>query len=153
MGDTYTQVYIQFVFAVKRREALIPQRHKNELHHFIGGQILKRKAKPIAIHCMPDHIHIFVGFPTTMSLADFVKEIKVNSTQFINSKGWINKKFQWQEGFGAFTYTRSLIPIVARYIENQEEHHKKQNFRQEYLTILRRNGVEFDTRGLFEFFD
>lgn len=91
MGDTYTQVYIQFVFAVKRRESLIPQRHKNELHHFIGGLILKRKSKPIAIHCMPDHIHILVGFPTTISLADFVKEIKVNSTHFINSKGWINK--------------------------------------------------------------
>lgn len=153
MGDTYTQVYVHFVFAVKWRQALIPREHKNELHHYIGGLALRRNAKPIAIHCMPDHIHIFVGFPTTISMADFVKEIKVESTQYINEKGWIKEKFHWQKGFGAFTYTRSLVSRVANYIENQERHHQKQPFRKEYMSMLDRNGVEYDTRGLFEFFD
>jgi putative transposase len=110
MPNTFSQVYLQFVFAVKHRRSLIPPQHKDELHKYITGLVQHRKAKMLAVHCMPDHAHIFVGFKPVMSISDFVKEIKVESNEFINSKGWINEKFSWQEGYGVFF----LFPFAYR---------------------------------------
>jgi REP element-mobilizing transposase RayT len=109
MANTYSQIYLQFVFAVRNREALIPKQHKDELHRYITGLVQNRDAKMLAVHCMPDHTHLFVGFKPVISISDFVKEIKVESNEFINGKGWIRGVFRWQEGFGVFSYSHSHI--------------------------------------------
>jgi putative transposase len=153
MANTYFQIYLHFVFAVNHRHCLIDKKHKNELHKYITGLVQNRKAKMLAVHCMPDHIHIFVGFNPSVLIADFVKEIKVESNQFINGKKWIRQKFRWQEGYGVFSYSRSHIGNVISYITNQEKHHQKRSFRQEYVTILKKFDVAFQDRYLFDFFD
>lgn len=153
MANTFSQIYLQFVFAVKHRQNLIPREHKEELHKYITGLVQNRKSKMIAVHCMPDHTHIFVGFKPVMQIADFVKEIKVESNEFINKQRWISRQFAWQQGYGVFSYSRSHIDNVARYVLNQEEHHKKRTFQQEYVEFLNRFEVPFDERYLFDFFE
>ena len=112
MPNTYSQIYLQFVFAVKSRQYLIPREHKDELHQYITGLVQRRNSKMLAVHCMPDHAHIFVGFKPTMLVSDFVKEIKVETNQFINDKRWSTRKFSWQEGYGVFSYSHSHIDRV-----------------------------------------
>lgn len=153
MANTYHQIYLQFVFAVKYRQSLITKEHKEELHKYITGLVQNRKAKMLAIHCMPDHAHIFVGFDPAVYIPDFIKEIKVESNEFINNKKWINKDFAWQNGYGVFSYSRSHIDRVVKYILNQEEHHKKKTFKDEYIAFLKRFEVAYDERYLFDFFD
>jgi putative transposase len=104
MANTFSQIYLQFVFAVKGRQSLIVKENKVELHKYITGLVQNRKAKMLAIHCMPDHTHVFVGFKPTVLISDFVKEIKVESNEFINDKKWIRGRFSWQEGYGVFSY-------------------------------------------------
>jgi putative transposase len=151
MPNTFSQIYLQFVFAVRRRQSLIPQQHKEELHKYITGLVEHRKAKMLAVHCMPDHIHLFVGFRPVMSISDFVKEIKVESNEFINRKKWLSDKFSWQEGYGVFSYSHSHIDKVIKYILNQEDHHKKKTFRQEYLAFLEKFNLPYEEKYLFEF--
>jgi len=151
MPNTFSQIYLQFVFAVKHRQSLIPKQHKEELHKYITGLVQHRKAKMLAVHCMPDHIHLFVGFKPVMSISDFVKEIKVESNEFINAKGWTEQKFSWQEGYGVFSYSHSHIDSVIKYILNQEEHHRKKTFQQEYLTYLDNFEVSYEDKYLPEF--
>ncbi len=153
MANTYSQIYLQFVFAVKNRLALIPSEHKEELHKYITGLVQNRKAKMLAVHCMPNHIHLFVGFKPVISIADFVKEIKVESNEFINSKKWVRNRFSWQEGYGVFSYSHSQIDNVIRYIHNQESHHRKKTFRQEYLEMLQKFEIPFEEKYLFTFDD
>jgi putative transposase len=153
VANTYTQIYIQFVFAVSRRQCLIPCEHKEELHRYIGGLVTHRQSKSLAIHCMPDHTHIFVGYRPTISIPDFVKEIKVASNEFIKAKGWISGPFSWQEGYGAFSYSRSQIDNVIKYIRNQEEHHRTGKFSTEYKNLLKEFDIPFEEKYLFEFFD
>lgn len=153
MPNTFSQVYLQFVFAVKHRQALIPPQHKAELHKYITGLVQHRNAKMLAVHCMPDHAHIFVGFKPVLSIADFIKEVKVESNQFINSKGWVNRKFAWQEGYGVFSYSHSHVDAVVRYVFNQELHHKQQTFRQEYLSFLERFEIPYEEQYLFNFIE
>jgi REP element-mobilizing transposase RayT len=153
MANTYSQIYLQFVFAVKNRLALIPNEHKEELHKYITGLVQNRKAKMLAVHCMPNHIHLFVGFKPVISIADFVKEIKVESNEFINSKKWVRHRFSWQEGYGVFSYSHSQIGAVIRYIQDQEEHHRKKTFRQEYLDMLKKFESPFEEKYLFTFDD
>jgi len=153
VAHTYTQIYIQFVFAVSRRQCLIPHEHKEELHRYIGGLVTRRKSKALAIHCMPDHAHIFVGFRPAISISDFVKEIKVESNEFIKGKRWIAGPFNWQEGYGAFSYSRSQIGNVINYVNNQEGHHLRQTFRVEYKNLLNEFDISFEDRYLFEFLD
>ncbi|RYY65747.1 MAG: IS200/IS605 family transposase, partial [Chitinophagaceae bacterium] len=112
MANTFSQIYLQFVFAVKYRESLIPKIHKEELHRYITGLVQNRKAKMLAVHCMPDHTHIFVGFKPTVLISDFIKEVKVESNEFINSKKWCGKHFRWQEGYGVFSYSHSAVEQV-----------------------------------------
>jgi putative transposase len=151
MANTFSQIYLQFVFAVKGRQCLIAKENKEELHKYMTGLVQNRKAKMLAVHCMPDHIHLFVGFRPVMSIADFVKEIKVESNEFITNKGWIKGKFRWQEGYGVFSYSHSHIDRVVKYILNQEAHHNKKAFRDEYHELLRKFNIEFEERHSFEF--
>ena len=137
MANTFSQIYLQFVFAVKHRQYLIPKEHKEELHKYFTGLVKNRKAKMLAVNCMPDHIHLFVGFKPNILISDFVKEIKVESNEFINAKKWTKGKFNWQEGFGAFSYSRSQIDNVIKYISNQEKHHKIKTFKEEYIELLK----------------
>lgn len=153
MPNTYSQIYLQFVFAVQHRQALIPKEHKEEVHKYITGLVQKRGAKMIAVHCMPDHAHIFVGFKPTIFIPDFIKEIKVESNEFINGKKWFKPKFNWQEGYGVFSYSHSHIDSVAKYVLNQETHHKKKTFQQEYLDFLEKFEVSYDEKYLFDFTD
>lgn len=107
----------------------------------------------LAVNCMPDHAHLFVGFKPTIAIADFVKEIKVESNEFINDKKWTPAKFSWQEGYGVFSYSHSHIDNVVKYILNQEQHHRKRTFRQEYVDFLQKFEVPFEESFLFDFFD
>lgn len=150
MANTYIQLYIHIVFSVKARHALIPKHHKSKLHQYITGIITKRKQKVIQINSMPDHIHILVGMTPDIALSDLVQSIKIGSTRFINRQGWIAGKFQWQEDFGAFSYSRSQLNTVAAYIENQEEHHSQQTFHEEYLEFLKRFNVPYDPKYVFD---
>ena len=153
MPNTFSQIYLQFVFAVKHRQSLIPAAHKEELHKYITGLVQNRKAKMLAVHCMPDHAHVFVGFKPTILISDFVKEIKVESNEFINAKKWVATKFSWQEGYGVFSYSHSHIDNVVKYVLNQEQHHRKKTFRQEYVDFLQKFEIPFEERFLFDFFD
>ena len=151
MPNTYSQIYLQIVFAVKHRQSLIPKEHKEELHKYITGIVQNRKAKMIAVHCMPDHTHLFVGFKPVMPISDFVKEVKVASNEFINDKPWMKQKFNWQEGYGVFSYGHSQIDAVAKYVLNQEAHHQTKTFREEYLEFLEKFVIPYDEKYLFEF--
>ena len=149
MANTYSQLYIHLVFAVKGRASLIPHEHQEELHKYISGIISNKDCKVIAIGSMPDHVHIFIGLNPKISISDLVRDIKSNSSAFIKTKNW-SPLFSWQDGYGAFTYSRSQLSDVANYVLHQEEHHKKRTFREEYVEILKSFGVEYDERYIFE---
>ena len=153
MANTFSQIYLHFVFAVKGRQNLIPKVNKEELHKYISGLVKNRNAKLIAINSMPDYVHLFVGFKPVISISDFIKEIKVESNEFINSKKWVAGKFSWQEGYGVFSYSHSHIDNVYKYILNQENHHRKKTFKEEYLEMLEKFKITYDEHYLFEFFE
>jgi REP element-mobilizing transposase RayT len=153
MANTFSQIYLQFVFSVKSRLSLIPKEHREELHKYITALVQNRNAKMLAINCMPDHVHLFVGFKSTVLISGFVKEVKVESNEFINSKGWVKGKFSWQEGYGVFSYSHSRIDSVVKYVLNQEAHHQKKSFKEEYLELLQKFAIPFDDKYLFEFFE
>lgn len=153
MGNTYTQMYVQIVFAARGRENLIAEKHRDELEKYMCGIINNYKSKPLAIYCNPDHVHILIGLNPAVSVSDLARLIKSNSSKWINESDWLNGKFNWQEGFGAFTYSRSQIDKVAKYINNQAEHHKKYSFQEEYLKILNDFDIKFEEKYLFEWYD
>ena len=125
MANTFSQIYLQFVFAVQNRQSLIAKEHKEELHKYITGIVQNRKAKMLAVNCMPDHTHLFVGFKPTILISDFVKEIKVESNEFINDKNWVRGQFNWQEGYGVFSYGHSQLDKVINYVLTQEINRQK----------------------------
>lgn len=153
MANTFSQIYLQFVFAVTQRESLITKDHKEELHKYISGLVQHRNAKMLAVHCMPDHAHLFVGLKPTILISDFVKEIKVESNEFINKKKWVSGKFNWQEGYGVFSYSHSQIDRVVKYVRNQELHHQRKSFKQEYHDFLKNFDIPFEERYLFKFIE
>src|SRR4030095_11916372 len=153
MPNTYTQLYIQFVFAVKYRESLIKKEWKDELYKYITGIVQNNKSKILAINGMPDHIHFFIGYKPTIAIPDLVKDIKLASGSWINDKGLTSHRFNWQEGYGAFSYRFRDVDEICKYIQNQELHHHKKTFREEYTGLLNDLTVEFDDKYLFEFFD
>ena len=153
MANTYTQIYIHVVFAVQGRQNLIPKQHKEELHKYIAGIIRNKGQKLIAINSMPDHIHLFIGLKPNMALSDLVRDVKNNSSKFMNTRKWFRGKFRWQEGFGAFSYARSQLSTVANYIMNQEEHHSRKTFKDEYVKMLKAFDVEFDSKYLFQWIE
>ena len=150
MADTYSQIYIHVVFAVKGRDNLISKKWKDELYKYITGIISNEGQKLLAINGMPDHVHILIGLKPTISLSNVVRDIKANSSKFINEKQWIAGKFEWQHGFGAFSYSHSQIPVIAKYIEDQEEHHEKKTFREEYLGFLKLYNIDYKDEFIFE---
>jgi len=150
VANTYTQIYVQVVFAVEARQCVIRSEFKEELHKFITGIVAHRGQKLLAIHCMPDHTHLFIGQKPSIALSDLIHDVKKASTTFINEKKWVPGRFSWQEGFGAFSYSHSQIPQVIRYIQNQEQHHSKRNFRDEYRALLQRFEVQYNERFVFK---
>jgi len=138
------------VFAVEGRQNLIPPEHNGELQKFITGIVSGQRQKLIAINNMPDHLHLFVGLRPDSSLSDLVRDIKAGSSKFIKEKRWVAGRFSWQEGFGAFSYSRSQLGTVIRYIENQQGHHAKKSFREEYVELLERFGVDYDAKYIFK---
>lgn len=153
MANTYTQIHLQFVFAVQNRISLIQSTWKNELYKYITTIIQNDGHKMLIINGMPDHIHIFIGMRPTQSISDLMKEVKGDSSSWINQKHFVQGKFNWQEGYGAFSYSKSQVPAVINYIKNQEQHHKKKTFREEYLHMLKKYEVEFDEQYLFHDID
>jgi len=153
MANTYTNCYVHLVFAVKNREALIKKTWKNELEKYITGIIQNHKHKLLAIGSMPDHIHIFIGYNINQLIPDLVEEVKTSSNEWIKHNKLSSFKFEWQKGYGAFTHSRLQIDQVVKYINGQEEHHRKKTFREEYIEILIKNEIEFKTEYLFNFFD
>ena len=153
MANTYSQIYIQIVFTVKGRQNLIPKQKRDELHKYITGIVSNRDQKLLSIFAMPDHIHLLVGLKPNISISDLVRDIKAGSSKFISDNNWMNSKFSWQEGFGAFSYSKSQIGNVINYILSQEEHHKKKSFKEEYLNILEKFEIEYNQKYLFDWIE
>ena len=144
---------VQIVFAVQGRPNIISEKHRDELEKYICGIINNKKCKPLAIYCNPDHTHILLGLHPAISVSDLTRNIKANSSKFINEKKWVLGKFNWQDGFGSFTYSKSQIDTVVKYILNQPRHHQRTTFKEEYLSILRKYEIEFDEQYLFVWVD
>jgi putative transposase len=150
MANTYTQIYLHVVFAVEGRQNLIAPEHNDELQKYITGTIIAQKHKLIVINNMPDHLHLLIGLRPDAALSDLVRDVKAGSSKFINEKHWVMGRFSWQEGFGAFSHARSQLGAVIRYIQNQQKHHAKKSFRDEYLELLENFGVEYDRKYIFK---
>lgn len=153
MADTYSQIYIQIVFSVRNRKALIHESWETELYKYITGIIQNKGQKLIAINGMPDHIHIFIGMKPNCCLSDLVREIKKSSNSFINEKQFTKIPFYWQEGFGAFSYSFSHIDNVVNYILKQKSHHKTKSFKEEYLEFLNKFKIEYNEEYLFDWLE
>ena len=150
MTNTYTQIHIQFVFAVKYRKGLIGEEWKDELYKYITGIIQNNKHKLLIINGMPDHIHILIGMRPTQSVSDLMQDIKGDSSKWINGKKFMKEKFEWQEGYGAFSYGKSQIKNVISYIENQEKHHRKKTFKEEYMEFLQKFEIDYNEQFIFK---
>ena len=150
MANTYSQIHLQFVFAVKHRQSLISDHWKEQLYQYITGIIQNQGHKLLAINGMPDHIHIFIGMRPSQSVSDLLKDIKRSSSLWINQNRYVIGKFEWQEGYGAFSYSKSHIDQVIKYIDNQEEHHGKISFREEYLNFLKKFEIDYDEKYIFD---
>lgn len=150
MANTYTQIYIHIVFAVENRISLIKDQWQEELHKYITGIIQNHKHKLIAINSMADHIHIFIGMKPIQALSDLLQDIKEYSSKWINQNKFVLGHFNWQAGYGAFSYSHSHIDSVVKYIYNQKRHHQKKTFRQEYIEFLEKFHIEYDDRYIFK---
>ena len=150
MPNTYTQIYIQCVFTVQNGISLIMPQWQDELYKYITGIVQNNGHKLIAVNGMPDHIHLFIGMKPNQSLSDLMQDVKGDSSKWVHEKGFTKGKFEWQAGFGGFSYSISQIDAVVKYIENQKTHHKKKTFIQEYLEFLEKFKVPFDERYIFK---
>ena len=150
MSNTYSQIHIQCITAVKFRKAVIDSSWKERLHQYITGIVQNNGHKMISINSMPDHLHLFVGLRPAQSISDMMQLVKGESSEWINKQKFTPSLFRWQDGFGAFSYSRSQIKTVATYIENQEIHHRKKTFLEEYQYFLRQFEVEYDERYIFQ---
>lgn len=153
MANTYTQIYIHIVFAVKGRQHFIKESFREELQKYMSGIITNKKQKLYAIYCMPDHVHILVSLKPDIAVSDLVRDIKANSSSFVKEKKMTPSTFHWQEGYGAFSYSKSQSKSVVDYILNQPEHHRRKSFREEYLDFLNKYEIEYNEQYLFEFYD
>lgn len=153
MPGTFSKLYIQVVFAVKGRENLIANSWKDELHKYVAGIIKGKDQKSIIVNGMPDHIHAFIGLRPAMKISDLVRDVKNNSSNFINDNKFVKGKFSWQDGYGAFSYSHSHIDKVYQYVLNQEDHHKKRTFREEYIGLLKKFQIEYEEKYLFDWIE
>jgi len=150
MANTYTQIHIHIVFTVQNKDCIISKQWKDELYKYITGIIQNNGHKLLAINGMPDHIHLFLGMRPTQSISDLAQDVKGNSSKWINQKRFVKGRFSWQEGFGAFSYSKSHVDNVIDYIKNQSIHHKKKTFIEEYHDLLEKFGIDFDERYIFK---
>lgn len=153
MPNTYTQLYVQFVFAVKGRQNLIHETFRDELEKIMCGIANGLKCKAISIYCNPDHVHFLVGMSPDISPSKLMEQVKSSSSKWLNEKKYIQGRFEWQRGFGAFTYSKSQLKRVIGYIINQPQHHKKQSFRDEYLLLLEKFEITYNPKYLFDWYE
>ena len=153
MANTYTQIDIQLVFAVKGRQALIQKTWKEDLYKYITGIVQNNGHKMLQINGMPDHVHIFIGYHPTQTIPRLVEDIKTDTDKFIKQQHFTPYRFRWQEGYGAFSYGRSQRSSVIAYIAKQEEHHRRKSFRDEYIEMLQKFEIDYKEEYLFEFED
>ena len=151
-SNTYSQIYIHIIFAVRGGKNFIAGNNREELQQYITGIVRRRSQNLLAIYCMPDHVHILVSLKPTIAISDLVRDIKSGSSHFISESRKYPCKFNWQEGYGAFSYSRSLISKVIQYISTQDEHHKKRTFREEYFDFLEKFQIEFQDKYMFEWY-
>jgi len=153
MPGTFSQIYIQVVFAVKGRKNLMQKEWRQELFKYMAGTIKGKNQKPIIVNGVADHVHLFIGLKPSIALSDLVRDIKNNASNFVNDQKFVTGKFKWQEGFGGFSYSHSHIEKVYNYILNQEKHHQKRTFKEEYIELLDRYEVPYEERYLFEWIE
>lgn len=152
MAGTYSQIYIQIVFAVKNRENVLQKPWRNEVFKYMSGIITQKNQKSIIVNGVTDHVHLFIGLKPSMAISDLVRDIKNNSSNFINNNKFVKGSFSWQEGYGVFSYAHSQIEQVYKYILNQEEHHKTKTFKEEYLSFLNKFEIKYDEKHLFNWY-
>jgi len=150
MANTFTQIYIHFVFAVQNRASLIQSEWKDELYKYITGIVQKNGHKLIAINGTANHVHIFIGYKLHQLIPELMQDVKGSSSKWINEKKFVRGKFSWQEGYGAFSYSHSQIDQVVRYINNQEKHHKRRTFSEEYILLLKKFNIQFDEKYILK---
>ena len=150
MADTFSQIYIHLVFSVKGRQNVIHKTWREELFKYISGIIKGRDQRVFAVGGMPDHIHILISVRPNCAVSELVNSVKTNSSKWINSRGFVKGKFNWQEGYGAFSYGQSQLDNVIQYINNQEQHHQRRSFKEEYIEFLQRFNVNFEEKYLFD---
>lgn len=153
MADTYTQLFVHIIFSPKGRQNLIHEGIRDKIFKYMTGIIKNKKQKPMFINGMSDHIHILAGFTPDISISKLVQDIKTNTTTFIKKQKLIQGNFEWQKGFGAFTCSKSQVPTVLNYIQNQKIHHRKKSFREEYLGLLKKHEIDYNDDYLFEWYD
>ena len=152
MPNTYSQIYLHYVFSPKYRQAFIKAEFEEELYKYIAGIIKNLDQQLIRINGMPDHCHLLVRLRPSLAPSKFIQAVKTNSSRWINEKKFLNHRFNWQTGGGIFSVSHSNVPELISYIENQKEHHKKSSFREEYLELLNHYGITFEKEYLLEFF-
>lgn len=150
MANTYSQLYVQLVFSVKGRQPIIPEVNRRRIEKYICGIVKYINCKPLSIYCNPDHVHLFISIPTSKCIADTTRDIKSFSSRFINEKCLTEEHFEWQKGYGAFSYRQSHVPAVCKYILNQEIHHRQISFEEEYIALLKAFNVPFDKKYAFD---
>lgn len=150
MANTFTQFYFHFVFAVKRRANLIADEWKVELYKYMTGIVTNENQKMLVINGIADHVHLLIGTKPECSIPDLIRDVKANSSRFINEKGWVKGKFEWQKGYGGFTVGRHELDVKFDYIRRQEEHHREKSFRAEYLELLKAHDIDYDEQYIFE---
>ena len=153
MAGTFTQIYLHIIIVVKKRENLIPKDNRQELFEYMAGIIRNKGQKPLIVNGVGNHVHVFLGLKPEMRISDLVRDIKNNSTNFINKMNWTRRKFSWQPGYAAFSYAESQVEAVYNYIINQEAHHKKKTFHEEYIEFLEKFKVEYNEKYLFEWIE
>jgi putative transposase len=153
MAGTFSQIYIQYIFAVKGRESLLKKAWREDVFKYISGIIKGKDQKPIIVNGVSDHVHVFVGIKPSIRVSDLIRDIKNNSSNFINKQGYLPGHFSWQDGYGAFSYGHSQLNSVYQYIRNQEVHHQKVTFKSEYHDFLTKFDVPHDEKYLFDYLD
>ncbi len=153
MANTYTQIHVQLIFAVRGRRNAISEKYREQIEKYICGVIKNKKSKPLAIYCNPDHCHVLIGLDPTISVSEIAGAVKSNSARWINTRGWFQKKFAWQLGYGAFTYSKTQIENVIKYILNQPIHHNREAFKKEYQKLLEEYEIKYNEKYIFDFND
>jgi len=151
--STYTQIYIHIVFAVKGRQSILHPEWEEQLYRYITGIVQNKEQKMLVINGTSNHIHFLIGMKPTCCLSDLVREIKKSSNEFIKEHNLTKFKFNWQEGFGAFSYSHSQLDDVIGYIQKQKEHHRKKTFKEEYIELLKQYKIYYDEKYLFEWIE